>query len=131
MKTALFVLACLCAFPYIMALISGHFRRKQLGKIDNENPREQYTKLQGVGARVVAAQQNSWEALGLYTAALVAVTASGAAVAHLAESAIIILIARTLHGIFYLTNLDKLRTLSFAVAAAACFYLLYSAIAAL
>jgi uncharacterized MAPEG superfamily protein len=114
-----------------MTVISGYFRRKQFGKIDNKDPREQNAKLHGAGARAVAAQQNSWEALGLYTAALVAVIASGATVEHLAEAAVVILIARTLHGIFYLTNLDKLRTLSFAVAAAACFYLLYSAIAAL
>jgi uncharacterized MAPEG superfamily protein len=131
MKTALSVLLCLCLFPYVMTVISGYFRRKQFGKIDNKDPREQNAKLHGAGARAVAAQQNSWEALGLYTAALVAVIASGATVEHLAEAAVVILIARTLHGIFYLTNLDKLRTLSFAVAAAACFYLLYSAIAAL
>jgi uncharacterized MAPEG superfamily protein len=131
MKTALFVLLVLCSFPYIMAAISSYFRRKQLGKIDNANPRQQYTQLQGAGARAVAAQQNAWEALGVYTAALVAVTASGAMVEHLAESAIIVLIARTLHGVFYLADLDKLRTLSFAVATATCFYLLYSALSSL
>ena len=68
MKIAIVVLFCLCLIPYVMAFISGYFRKKQFGKVDNQNPREQYAKLEGVGARAVAAQQNSWEALGIYTA---------------------------------------------------------------
>ena len=131
MKTALIVLLCLCLLPYAMACVSGYFRQRQLGKVDNQNPREQYSKLQGVGARAVAAQQNSWEALGVYTATLVAVIGSGVTVEHLADAAIVILIARVLHGIFYLTNLDKLRTLSFFVTIAACIYLFYMVISGL
>lgn len=131
MKTAIVVLICLCVMPYVMAVVSGYFRQKQLGKLDNQNPRAQYTQLHGMGARAVAAQQNSWEALAIYSASLLAVVASGVQVEHLAAIAIIVLIARLLHGIFYLANLDKLRTLSFTVATAACFYLFYQVIASL
>lgn len=125
MKTAIIVLLCLCAMPYVFAVISHYYRKKQLGKFDNQNPREQITHLQGAGARAVAAQQNSWEALAIYSAALLAVVASGLDVKYLAEAAIIVLIGRLLHGIFYLTNLDKLRSLAFLVAVAPCFYLFY------
>lgn len=125
MKTAIMVLLCLCAMPYIFAVIAHYYQKKQLGKIDNQYPREQYTHLQGPGARAVAAQQNSWEALAIYSAALLAVVASGLDVKYLAEAATIVLVARLLHGIFYLTNLDKLRTLSFLVAVTPCFYLFY------
>jgi len=125
MKTAIIVLACLCFIPYVMAFVSAYFRKKQLGKVDNENPREQYSQLHGVGARAVAAQQNAWEALAVYSAVLVGVAASGVQVEYLAQAAITVLIARLLHGIFYLANLDKLRTLSFTVAVATCFYLFY------
>ncbi|HSC68379.1 MAG TPA: MAPEG family protein [Cellvibrio sp.] len=131
MKTAIFVLICLCVIPYVMAVISGYFRQKQLGKVDNQNPRAQYTQLEGVGARAVAAQQNAWEALAIYSASLLAVVASGVQVEHLAEAAVVVLFARLLHGIFYLTNLDKLRTLSFTIAIAACFYLFYQVAAGL
>jgi uncharacterized MAPEG superfamily protein len=128
MKIAIVVLLCLSALPYLMACISGYYRQKQLGKIDNQNPRGQYAQLQGVGARAVAAQQNSWEALGFYSAALLAVVASGVVIEHLAQAAIIVLVARLFHAIFYLANIDKLRTLFFAIAIAPSFYLFYMAI---
>jgi len=131
MKTAIIVLVCLCFMPYLMALVSGYFRQKQLGEVDNQNPREQYTHLQGVGARAVAAQQNSWEALAIYSSSLLAVVASGVEVEYLDKAALIVLIARLLHGIFYLTNLDKLRTLAFTIAVAPCFYLFYVVITTL
>lgn len=111
--------------PYLFAVISHYYRKQQLGKVDNQYPREQITHLQGAGARAVAAQQNSWEALAIYSAALLAVVASGLEVKYLAEAAVIVLIGRLLHGIFYLTNLDKLRSLAFLVAITPCFYLFY------
>lgn len=129
MKTAIIVLLCLCAMPYIFAVISHYYRKQQLGKVDNQYPREQYAHLQGPGARAVAAQQNSWEALAIYSAALLAVVASGLDVKYLGEAAIIVLIGRLLHGVFYLTNLDKLRTLAFVIAVTPCFYLFYVVLA--
>lgn len=129
MRVAIIVLVCLCILPYVLACISAYYRRKQLGVIDNEKPREQYTQLEGPGARAVAAQQNAWEALIIYSAALLAVVAARVDVPTIALAAIIVLIARVLHGFFYLANLDKLRTLSFLVATVACFYLFFVALA--
>lgn len=129
MKTAIIVLFCLCAIPYIFAVISHFCRKKQFGKFDNQYPREQAAQLSGVGARAVAAQQNSWEALAIYSAALLAVVASRLDINYLSEAAIIVLVGRVLHGIFYLTNLDKLRSLTFVIAIAPCFYLFYVVIA--
>ncbi|PUA29103.1 MAG: hypothetical protein B0W54_00335 [Cellvibrio sp. 79] len=129
MRIAIIVLVCLCILPYIMACISGYYRRKQLGTIDNKKPREQYAQLEGPGARAVAAQQNAWEALIIYSAALLAVVAARVDVPNIALAAIIVLIARVAHGFFYLVNLDKLRTLSFLVAIVACFYLFFIALA--
>lgn len=131
MRTAIIVLACLCVLPYLMAFVSGYYRRKQLGKVDNKNPREQYTHLSGPGARAVAAQQNAWEALIIYSAALLAVAASRVEVTYLAEAAIVVLVARVVHAFFYLANLDKLRTLSFLVAIVSCFYILLVVISTL
>lgn len=129
MRIAIIVLVCLCILPYVLTCISAYYRRKQLGVVDNEKPREQYTQLQGPGARAVAAQQNAWEALIIYSAALLAVVAARVDVPTIALAAIIVLIARLLHGFFYLANFDKLRTLSFLVAIVACFYLFFVALA--
>jgi uncharacterized MAPEG superfamily protein len=129
MKTAIIVLFCLSLMPYLLAFISAYYRHQQLGKVDNQNPREQYTKLQGPGARAVAAQQNCWEALIFYSAALLAVVASNLEVKYLAQAALIVLVGRVLHAIFYLTNLDKLRSLSFLIAIAPSLYLFYVVLA--
>lgn len=125
MKIAIIVLLILCLMPYLMSTISGYYRKKQFGKVDNQNPREQYAHLQGAGARAVAAQQNCWEALAIYSAALLAVVASNLDVKYLGEAALIVLLGRVLHAIFYLANLDKLRSLSFLIAVAPSFYLFY------
>lgn len=125
MKIAIIVLLCLCLMPYFLATVTHYYRQKQLGKVDNQHPREQYAQLTGTGARAVAAQQNAWEALAVYSAALLAVVASGLDVKYLAEAALIVLVARVVHGFCYLANLDKLRSLAFLVAIAPSFYLFY------
>lgn len=128
MKVALTVLMLLCLFPYALSWISGFYRRQQLGTIDNKNPRQQYAQLSGIGARAVAAQQNAWEALALYSAALLAVALSGVEVGYFAEAAVFVLICRIAHAIFYLADLDKLRSLSFALGVVPSFYWFYLAI---
>lgn len=129
MRIAIIVLICLCVLPYVWALVSGYYRKKQFGVIDNQNPRGQYAHLEGPGARAVAAQQNAWEALMIYSAALLAVVATNTEVRLLALVATVIVIARILHGIFYIANLDKLRSLAFLVAIVGCFYLFFIVLA--
>jgi uncharacterized MAPEG superfamily protein len=128
MKIAILVLALLCFMPYIMAGISGFYRSKQLGTVDNKYPRQQSSQLTGIGARAVAAQQNSWEALAVYSAAILAVTATGVEIEYLPHAAVAVLCFRILHAVFYLANLDKLRSLSFVFAIIPSFYLFYGAI---
>ena len=129
MKTALIVLLLLSLLPYAFAWISGFYRRQQLGRIDNKNPRQQYTHLSGPGARAVAAQQTAWEALAFYSAALLAVSLTNVEIEYLSLAAILVLFFRVLHGIFYLANLDLLRSLSFVAGILPSVYLFYRAIA--
>lgn len=129
MRIAIIVLLCLCVLPYVMAFFSAYYRKKQLGVIDNQNPRGQYTQLEGPGARAVAAQQNAWEALIIYSAALLAVVATSTEVRLLGLVAAVILVARILHGCFYIANLDKCRSLSFLVGIGGCFYLFFIVLA--
>ena len=74
------VLACLLIavlLPYVLAFIGSYHKGKQFGKVDNNNPRVQSAQLTGVGARAVAAQQNAWEALAVFTASLAAAFFAG------------------------------------------------------
>lgn len=128
MNIAIIVLLILCLIPSVLSAVSGYYRRQQLGSVDNKNPRQQYAQLRGIGARAVAAQQNAWEALGLYSAAVLAVSASGVEVKYLAEAALVVLVARVAHAIFYLADLDKLRSVSFIVALIPSVYWFYAAI---
>lgn len=128
MNAAIIVLLLLCIFPFVMAGVAGIYRRKQLGNYDNKNPRGQYAELTGVGARAVAAQQNCWEALAIYSAALLAVFASGVQPTYLAMAAMVVLVCRFLYCIFYLANIDLLRSLLFGVSVLPSFYWFYVAI---
>ncbi|MDG2272722.1 MAG: MAPEG family protein, partial [Halioglobus sp.] len=57
-------LIILSVLPLLCAWTAGYYRQKQLGRVDNKEPRLQSLQLTGAGARAVAAQSNTWEALG-------------------------------------------------------------------
>lgn len=105
-----------CLIPIILSWVSGYYRQKQFGAVDNKQPRLQSARLEGAGARAIAAQQNAWEALAVFTAAVFVAYASGVAdAANAALAAEIFIAARVLHAIFYLANKDALRSLAFLV----------------
>jgi uncharacterized MAPEG superfamily protein len=127
------VLACLLVavlMPYVLSGISGYHKTKQLGKLDNNNPREQSAQLKGAGARAVAAQQNAWEALAVFTASLAAAFFAGVPGDSLALPALIFVAARVAHAFFYLSDLASARSLSFMVATAMCLWIFGKALAA-
>ena len=110
MTTPLTVLLILCILPIACGWISGYYRHKQLGAVDNKEPREQNKQLAGPGARAVAAQLNGWEALALYLAALFAVFAAGVPVAEYATLTLVFLGLRVAYIGLYMANLDALRS---------------------
>ena len=118
MTTPLWCLLIVAVLPYPLAFLGGYFKTKQFGKIDNKQPRQQTALLEGAGARVAAAQANAWEALGLFTAAMVVLhlanpeAARGASAANLSLG---FLATRIVHPILYLANQDLLRSLVFMV----------------
>tara|TARA_B100000809_G_scaffold208131_1_gene210720 strand:+ start:172 stop:552 length:381 start_codon:yes stop_codon:yes gene_type:complete len=110
------VIACLfigALLPIILSWLGGYFRMKQFGEIDNKNPRAQSARLEEAGQRAVAAQQNAWEALAVFIAGVVAYHAGGATSDIAGTLAVIWVIGRVLHAVFYLVNLDRLRSLAF------------------
>lgn len=113
MNIPVFVLMMLCILPISCAWVSGYFRHQQLGVVDNKNPRTQNAQLTGAGARAVAAQLNAWEALAVYSAALLAVTIAQVPVASYATLTLVLLGCRIAHAVCYIANQDILRSLTF------------------
>jgi uncharacterized MAPEG superfamily protein len=130
MNTVLVCLLIAVLLPYVLAGIGGYYKGQQFGKVDNNNPREQSAKLSGAGARAVAAQQNAWEALAVFTASVAAAFFAGVDAAALALPATIFVAARLAHAFCYLRDLASARSGSFFVATLACLWIFGKAIAA-
>lgn len=128
MNLPIITLLAMCVLPLVWSWTSGYYRHKQLGAIDNKNPREQNAKLTGAGARAVAAQQNAWEALAVYAAALLAVNVANVPVESYASLTGIILLCRVAHGVSYVANWDVLRSLVFLPSYGLCIYMLVLAV---
>jgi len=130
MSTPLWCLVIVALLPYTLALAGGYFRQRQFGAIDNNDPRLQYTRLSGAGARVWAAQLNAWEALALFTAAVVVATLAHADPGRAASASMVFLVARLLHPLFYVANLAPLRSLAAVIGMACCVYMFVLAVRA-
>ncbi len=130
MNTVIASLLILCILPLSCAWIAGYHRQKQLGSIDNKEPRIQALQLTGAGARAMAAQANSWEALAVFSAAILAVFISGVALQSVANWAMAFVALRIVYIPMYIGNQDKLRSLVFIASFGICMYLFYLALSA-
>ena len=115
MTTPLVCLMIVALLPYLCAWTGAYYKVRQFGSLDNKTPRQQTAKLEGAGARVAAAQANAWEALPLFTAAVVASQLGHAEPGRAAWLSELFVVTRVLHPIFYVSDQDKLRSLVFLV----------------
>jgi len=125
------VIACLLIavlMPIVCSWISSYFRGTHPDGFDNKHPRLQANKLEGPGHRAVAAQQNSWEALAMFSAALLGVHMSGLVLDSIATLCIVFVVARVVYIACYLANQDAIRSLSFLVSFGTCILLFYKAL---
>jgi uncharacterized MAPEG superfamily protein len=126
------VIACLLIatfMPLICAWIGGYYRYQQFnGVVDNKHPRIQASKLEGVGHRAYAAQQNCWEALAVFAAALLALHMGGVVLASVATACIVFVLLRTAYIACYLANQDLLRSSFFIAAFGVNIYFFYLAL---
>ncbi len=120
MTTPFWCLLVTIFLPYILSGIAGYLKVREFGSLDNKYPRAQTAQLTGLGARVSAAQLNAWEALPVFSAAVLVAHASGADPDASATASLIFVVARVLHAVFYAANLDVLRSLIFFVGIGAC-----------
>ena len=130
MNIVVICLAIVAFLPILLAWVSSSCRYQQLGTFDNKTPRLQTLELTGIGHRAYAAQQNSWEALMLFFAALLALTIAGVDLMTIKNLCVVFVVARISYAICYLVNQDILRSLVFMVAWGICLYFFYLAIVA-
>lgn len=123
MTVPLWCLVVAALLPMPLAFTGAYFRGKQFGTIDNKNPRAQSARLEGIGARAVAAQQNAWEALALFTVAVLVSHLAGADSTKAAIAALLFIAARIVHALCYLSDKDALRSLAFMVGLGSCIWL--------
>jgi uncharacterized MAPEG superfamily protein len=123
MTVPLWCLLIAVFIPYAFGGAGVYFRIKQLGSIDANHPRVQALELRDTAARAYGAHQNAWEALAVFTAAVATAHLAGADPRQSAMAAELFILARLLHGIFYIAGLAPLRTLSFVVAFGSCVWL--------
>ncbi len=128
MTTVIAALLILCILPISCAWIAGYHRHRQFGKVDNKEPRIQSQQLTGAGARAVAAQANSWEALAVFSAAVLALFISGVDLASVSTLALVFTALRIVYIPLYLANIDALRSLVFLGGYGICLYMFYLAL---
>jgi len=130
MTTPLWCLLIVALLPYVLSTAGGYFKMRQFGSVDNKHPRIQAAKLEGVGARANAAQQNAWEALGFFTAVLAVLHLANPEAARASTAAnlsLVFLATRVLHPILYIANLDIARSSVFLVGLGCGIWLLWLA----
>lgn len=123
MTTPFWCLFVTMLLPYALAGVGMYYRNQAPGGADNKNPRAQAASLTGPGARAYAAQHNAWEALAVFSVAVM--------INHLAKgdpglsaiAALVFVAARILHAVLYLKDIDKARSAMFGVGMACCVWL--------
>ncbi len=128
MNTVIGSLLILCLLPIICSWVGGYFRQQQLGSVDNKEPRIQSQQLSGAGARAVAAQANSWEALAVFSAAVLALFIGGVDLRSISTLVMVFVALRIAYIPAYIGNIDKLRSLLFLGSYGICMYFFYLAL---
>ena len=103
----LILIACLMPYVFTMiAKIAAGFKVQ-----DNQNPREFLAKSTGLAARANAAQQNSFESLPLFIAAILMAEYMVIPQGITMMLGIAYLVLRVIYGMCYIANLSTLRTI--------------------
>ena len=78
---------------------------------NNAEPRAQQAQLTGVGRRAAAAHANGFESFAPFAAGVLACEATHARPAIASALAILYVVMRALYSVFYIQNVEKLRSL--------------------
>ncbi len=109
MSILIYSLLIAALLPYITKLPLA-YAMHQIDGYDNKHPREQQARLEGFGARALAAHQNAFESLIIFAAAITTALATNHTESLIQNLALIHIAARILYPIFYMMNWDILRS---------------------
>lgn len=84
-------------------------------RYDNRSPRIQQAQLQGLPARALWAQNNAFESHPAFLAAVLAAIQTGVPAEQVNVAAVVYVVSRVLHGIFYLANRASARSTVWAL----------------
>lgn len=110
MNVLIWCLLIAATLPYV-AKIPVAYAMNQLGGYDNNHPRAQQSQLTGFGARALAAHQNAFEALLIFSIALLTAIATTTSTPTVQILAIVHIGARIAYNFLYLFNIGVLRSL--------------------
>ena len=123
MTTLLICLFIILVLPYLAKLPLGYAMNK-LGGYDNNNPRAQMAKLEGFGARALGAHQNSFEALSVFSAVILAAIATGHTTHLVQILAMVYVVSRVVYHVAYLMDWASVRSLVWFVGYISCLVIL-------
>ncbi|HHT0594129.1 TPA: MAPEG family protein [Legionella anisa] len=123
MTTLIICLFIAILFPYLLKLVVANFMQKE-GQYDNHYPRTQQARLQGMGARAVAAHQNSFEALLVFATATLTAIATHHIGITIQILAIIFIVSRVIYSYFYLMDMASLRSTIWFISFICCLIIL-------
>ncbi|WP_131795133.1 MAPEG family protein [Fluoribacter gormanii] len=123
MTTLILCLFIAILLPYLLKIVVANFMQKE-GKYDNHNPRAQQARLQGMGARAVAAHQNSFESLLVFATAVLTAMATNHIGTTIQILAIVYIISRVIYCYFYLMDLASLRSIIWFIGFICCLIIL-------
>ena len=98
--------------PLLAKVPLGLIQAKQEGGYDNSDPRAQQASLSGVGARALAAQNNSFEAFPTFAAGVLIALWAQADLATVQVLCVVHVVARIAYIGLYLADYSTLRSLS-------------------
>jgi uncharacterized MAPEG superfamily protein len=128
MYTLILCLFIACLFPYFAKIPVAMAMKDQPGGYDNNHPRAQQAALTGFGARAVAAHQNSFESLIIFSAAIITALATQHVSDTIQNLAIVYLVSRIVYHTFYLLNWATLRSTIWSVSLIASLSILWMCI---
>ena len=127
MTTPFWCLLIAIIIPYVLAPVAAYFKKQQLGDLDLNEPRVQSEQLTGAGARAVAAQDNMWESVAVFTAAVMVNHLKGDADAGLSATlAQVYVVARVVHPAAYIGGIAPVRSLAFLTGFVCCIWLFFA-----
>ena len=127
MTVLIFSLFAAALLPYI-AKIPVAIAMNREGGYDNNHPRDQQAKLRGFGARALAAHQNSFESLIVFSSAILLAIATETVNDTIEILAITHIVARVIYHILYLINIGILRSLFWGAGIACSFIIMMQCI---